>query len=310
MYEPILIGLRTATTIGDDRGMAKPTLGITGASGQLATGVLRYLLVQETGGIVAVTRTPDKTSQTGGARVQVRRGDFDDERSLVEAFTGIDRLLLIPATDLTPGVRPRQHQAAVNAAKAAGVKHIIYVSSVGARPGPVDGLLETHFVTEQAVIASGLPWTLIRMNIYADSQLDALRRAVASGVHAAADGAPYAYVVRDDLARLTAAVLGSEGHAGVTFHGTGPASVTQEQLAAAVSKAMGVPIRFQPLNKEAGAAGLAAAGLPPFLVDVLGRFQQAGREGAFDLVSGDVARLTGKPPRLATDFVAERLKST
>jgi uncharacterized protein YbjT (DUF2867 family) len=57
----------------------------------------------------------------------------------------------------------------------------------------VDGLLETHFVTEQAVIASGLPWTLIRMNIYADSQLDALRHAVASGVHAATDGAPYAF---------------------------------------------------------------------------------------------------------------------
>ena len=145
--------------------MAKPTLGITGASGQLATGVLRYLLAQETGGIVAVTRTPDKTSQTDGARVQVRRGDFDDERSLVEAFTGIDRLLLIPATDFTPGVRPRQHQAGVNAAKAAGVKHIIYVSSVGAPPGPVEWPLETHFVTEQAVIASGLPWTLIPHDI-------------------------------------------------------------------------------------------------------------------------------------------------
>ena len=86
--------------------------------------------------------------------------------------------------------------------------------------------------------------------------------------------------------------------------------VTQEQLAAAVSKAMGVPIRFHPLNTEAAAAGLAAAGLPTFLVDVLSRFQQAGREGAFDFVSGDIARLTGKPPRLATDFVAEMLKGT
>ena len=189
------------------------------------------------------------------------------------------------------------------------MRHIIYVSSVGARPGPRDGLLETHFATEQAVIASGRPWTLIRMNIYADSQLDALRRAVASGVHAAPDGAPYAYVVRDDLARLCAAVLGSDGHAGVTFHGTGPASVNQAQLADAASRAMGVPIRYQPLDREASAAGLAAAGLPPFLVDVLGRFQQAGREGAFDLVSGDIARLTGTPAKSATDFVAEKLKS-
>ena len=54
----------------------------------------------------------------------------------------------------------RQHRQAIEAAVSAGVRHIIYVSSVGARPGPVDGLLETHFVTEQAVMGSGLPWTL------------------------------------------------------------------------------------------------------------------------------------------------------
>jgi NAD(P)H dehydrogenase (quinone) len=289
--------------------MATPTLGITGASGQLATGVLRYLLAKNGGTIIAVTRTPDKVQQAASSRLTVRAGDFDHEAALVEAFRGIERLLLIPATDLTPDVRPRQHRNAINAAVQAGVRHIIYVSSVGARPGARDGLLETHFATEQAVIASGLPWTLIRMNIYADSQLDALRRAVASGVHAAPDGAPYAYVVRDDLARLCAAVLGSDSHAGVTFHGTGPASVSQAQLADAASRAMGVPIRYQPLDREASAAGLAAAGLPPFLVDVLGRFQQAGREGAFDLVSGDIARLTGTPPKSATDFVAEKLKS-
>ena len=156
--------------------MATPTLGITGASGQLATGVLRYLLAKNGGTIIAVTRTPDKVQQAASSRLTVRAGDFDHEAALVEAFRGIERLLLIPATDLTPDVRPRQHRNAINAAVQAGVRHIIYVSSVGARPGARDGLLETHFATEQAVIASGLPWTLIRMNIYADSQLDALRR--------------------------------------------------------------------------------------------------------------------------------------
>ena len=171
------------------------TLGITGASGQLARGVLRHLLDgrlpgAQDGRVVAVTRTPDKLAGPSGSQIEVRRGDFDDETTLVQAFRGIDRLLFIPASDLTPGVRPRQHRSAVTAAVAAGVRHIIYVSSIGARPGAQDGLLETHFVTEQAVINSGLPWTLIRMNIYADSQLDALRRAVASGVHAALGGAP------------------------------------------------------------------------------------------------------------------------
>jgi NAD(P)H dehydrogenase (quinone) len=291
------------------------TLGITGASGQLARGVLRHLLDGSLAGtqggpIAAVTRTPDKLTGSFGSRVDPRRGDFDDEASLVRAFKGIDRLLFIPASDLTPGVRPRQHRSAVNAAVAAGVRHIIYVSSIGARPGAQDGLLETHFVTEQAVINAGLPWTLIRMNIYADSQLDALRRAAASGVHAALSGAPWAYVVRDDLARLAAAVLAAPKYEGITFHATGPVSVTQEQLAEAAGRAAGVPIAFKPLTAPEATAGLTAAGLPPFLVDVLGRFQQAGSEGAFDLVSGDIARLTGRPAQAATDFVAEALRAT
>src|SRR5262245_23451643 len=132
------------------------TFGITGASGQLAQSVLRHLLSkQPSADIVAVTRTPEKCAHLKGPGIEVRRGDFNDDPSLLPAFKGIDRLLIVPASDLIPDVRPRQHRAAVNAAVKAGVRHIIYVSSIGARPGPVDGILETHWVTEQAVIASG-----------------------------------------------------------------------------------------------------------------------------------------------------------
>ena len=284
------------------------TLGITGASGQLATSVLRHLLTgQPDAEVIAVSRTPDKVLRASGIRA--RQGDFNDEGSVVSAFAGVERLLMIPASDLTPGVRPRQHRTAVQAAVAAGVRHIIYVSSVGARPGPVDGLLETHWATEQAVIGSSLPWTLIRMNIYADSQLDALKRALISGTHAALGGAPFAYVVRDDLGAACASVLAASGHEGVTFHGTGPASFTHEELAEAAARAAGLPLRFVPLSPDEAKAGLTAAGLPPVLVDVLSRFQRAGHDGAFDLVSGDIERLTGKPPLAATDFVATTLQT-
>lgn len=286
------------------------TLGITGASGQLAGSVIRHLLGRNPSStIVAVSRSPEKVEAAFGSRVQARRGDFDDEASLERAFHGIDRLLMIPATDLTPGVRPRQHRAAVNAAVAAGVRHLIYVSSVGARPGPVDGLLETHFVTEQAVIESGLPWTLLRMNIYADSQVDALKRAIASGEYAAPEGATLAYVVRDELGAEAAAILATPGHEGVTYHGTGPASISRAQLAEAASRAAGTPVRYVPLSIEDATARLAAAGLPPALVDVLSRFQRAARDGAFDLVSGDIERLTGRKPTLATDFLARVLRA-
>jgi NAD(P)H dehydrogenase (quinone) len=146
------------------------------------------------------------------------------------------------------------------------------------------------------------------MNIYADSQVDALRRAMSSGEYAAPDDAPMAYVVRDELGAAAAAILGTSGHEGVTYHGTGPASVTHAELAEAASRASGSPVRFVPLTQDEGTARLTAAGLPAPIVDVLSRFQRAAREGAFDLVSGDIRRLTGRKPTPAADFLVSALQ--
>jgi len=284
-------------------------IGITGASGQLATRVLYHLLSHTLpASVVAISRTPAKVDRTGQRRLQLRSGDFDDRDSLTNAFAGVERLLMIPASELLPGVRRRQHQNAIDAAIAAGVRHVVYVSSIGARPGPRDGILETHFFTEQALIASGVQWTFIRMNIYTDFQIAGVKRAIASGEYAAPDGAPYAYVVRDDLAALAAAVLESTGHEGVTYHATGPESVTHEQIADGVSKALGKPIRYVPQTPVQSEDGLVAAGVSPPIVDVLMRSQRAGRNGAFDLVTADIQRISGRSAQSPIDFIVRALQ--
>ncbi len=242
-------------------------LGITGASGKLAGNAVNHLLKRtKAADIVAITRQPDKIGNFAAQGIDVRAGDFNDPDGLTKAFAGIDRLLIIPGSDLTPGARPRQHAAAIHAAIKAGVGHIVYISSLGCKPGKEDGILETHWATEQTLINSGAVWTLLRMGPYTEALLDASKNAVATGVYSALDGAPAAWVVREDIAAAAGGILASDGHEAVTYYATGPVSIAPAEVAAIMATVSGKPVRFEPLTIEQQQANLAQAGLPPFLI--------------------------------------------
>jgi NAD(P)H dehydrogenase (quinone) len=286
------------------------TYGITGAGGQLGTSTLRHLLTRVPASqIVAVTRTPDKLKEFADRGVSVRAGDFKDAAGLTRALAGVDRLLLIPMPDLMPGVRPPLHRSGVEAARAASVGHVVYVSSVGARPAASDDILNTHFQTEQALIGSGLSWTLLQMGPYTDFLVDPMKAALANGAHASRGGAPASPVVRDDLGAAAAGLLAADGHAGLTYHATGPVSMTAAEIASAVGAAFGKSIGHTTLSDEQHRAGLAAAGLPAPMADVLARFQEASSSGLFDVVTHDVERLSGRPAQSPVDFIVAALKS-
>jgi NAD(P)H dehydrogenase (quinone) len=148
------------------------------------------------------------------------------------------------------------------------------------------------------------------MSVYTDSLLDAARRASAAGSYAAVPGAPAAYVVRDDLGAAAAGILATPGHAGITYHATGPVSITQAELADAIAKATGKPITFKEMTATEQRAGLEAAGLPPALVTGIAGFQEALRAGAFDLVTHDVARLAGKTAESPFEFLSRALRTS
>lgn len=280
-------------------------IGITGASGQLGTALVRHALARTAASnIVGITRNPAKLAEFG---IDARSGDFSAPAGLADAFRGVERLAIIPTGDLAPGVRAKQHADAIDAAVKAGVKHIIYISTVSPRPDPNNVLFDSHYATEQKLIASAPAWTLLRMSVYADSLAMAAKGAVASGVYAQVPGAPAAYVTRDDIAAAAAGILTTPGHVGITYHATGPVSITQQQVADAIAKASGKPIAFKEITAEEQRQGLAAMGLPPVLVDGIAGFQAALRAGAFDLVTGDVARLAGKPAESVESFLKRSL---
>ena len=97
-------------------------IGVSGASGHLGRAVVSELL-QRRGGheVVAITRTPETVS----GPAQGRFGDYNRPESLAEAYTGLDRLLIITTVDPEPGKRGAQNVAAIDAAVKASVKHIV-----------------------------------------------------------------------------------------------------------------------------------------------------------------------------------------
>src|SRR3546814_20259993 len=104
-------------------------IGVSGASGHRGGAAIRYLKDRSAAtDIIGISRTPDTLKALG---VQGRFGDYDDSASLASAYAGLDRLLIIPTVALRPGARSAQNLRAIDASVTAGVKHIVFVSSLG-----------------------------------------------------------------------------------------------------------------------------------------------------------------------------------
>jgi NAD(P)H dehydrogenase (quinone) len=284
----------------------RQTLLVTGASGHLGRRVIELLLEANAGHVIATTRTPDKLADLAARGVEVRQADFDDPSSLVAAFAGADRLLLI-STDAVDGTDRRQvqHRNAVKAADQAGVKHVLYTSLTRPEPGSPILLAPDHHATEQALADSSLDWTLLRNNVYTDLFLMSLPHAVATGqlVAAAGTGA-VGFVTREDCARAAAAALASQSSGRTTLDITGPALLTRAELAQIVSAITERPVAYVPVTAEAMVAGMVAAGLPQFVAELLVSFEVATAEGQLAVVSSAVADLTGKAPQSVGEFLA------
>ena len=277
---------------------------VTGANGHLGRRVVEILLRKNAGTVIAATRDPSKASDLAAKGAEVRAADFSKPESLKAAFAGVDRLLLI-STDavFVPGQRLAQHRAAISAAQAAGVNHILYTSVVS--PFPSDSIIENdHFWTEQAIIASSMSWTFLRHALYTDNLLGTLPNALATGTWSTAtDNNGRHSVTREDCAQADAAALVSSHTTNHIYDITGPAPVTAEQVANIVSEITGRPLKHVSITHEQLEAGLKAAGLPPTLVSALVGFDVATARGYHATVSPAIRNLTGREPTSVRDFL-------
>lgn len=281
---------------------------VTGASGHLGRAVVEELLRLGATRVVAATRAPEKLADLSERGVEVRAADFDRPETLRSAFAGVDRLAIISTDALeVPGKRLAQHRAAIAAAVESGVQHVVYTSAPSPHPTPEGSLINDHFWTEAALFASPLTWTILRNHLYMELILMSAGHAIESGqLFSATGGRGRAYVSREDCARAIAGAL-VQAQGSEILDVTGPAAVTQDELAAMLSQASGQPVAHIEVTRQGLAEGLAHAGLPPHMVKVVVDFDVEASQGYHALVTPTVQRLTGSSPQPLQEFLSQHL---
>jgi len=283
------------------------TLLVTGAAGQLGRHVVEALLAAGGDKIVAGTRDPGKLADFAARGVEVRRLDFDDAASLAAGFAGVDRVLIV-STDAVdrPGRRLAQQTAAVAAAVKAGVKHIVYTSMPNPEPVSPIVFAPDHFGTEQAIVASGIPHTILRVSWYQENLKLALPGAFAGGQWFSAAGqGKVSHVARADVALAAAAALKAETTASANYDITSGEAFTTEEIAALAAKAVGKPLKVVHVSDEQLLEGLKAHGLPAPVAAFVACFDANTRAGRMPAPTDAVKRLTGKTPRRLETYLSE-----
>jgi NAD(P)H dehydrogenase (quinone) len=258
---------------------------VTGATGKFGRRVTELLLQNlHPAELILTTRNPEALARLASLGANVRYADFDKPETLTDAFEDGDRMLLI--STLSVGRRATQHRNAIDAAVKAGVKHIAYTSSGGARPDNPAIVIPDHLQTEDALRYSGVAFTILRDALYSEVPLTEIGpRALESGkwTGSAGDG-QIAFVSKSDCIACAAQVLTSRGHEGAIYEITGPELLSFRNAAALTSEFGGKPIEYLIVTDEEMTDMLVAAGVPRHYEE--GMFTEGiGTSSAEDIVS-------------------------
>lgn len=279
-------------------------IGITGATGQLGELTVKRLKeMVKVDSLVALVRSVEKA---GGLGIEAREANYGKPETLESSIKGIDTLLLISANEV--GKRAAQHMNVIDAAIKAGVKWIVYTSLLHADNSILDLAVE-HKATEDAIKASGIPYTILRNGWYHENYTGSVGAAVSSGsfIGSAGNGRISA-AARADYAEAAAIVLTSDGQQGKIYELAGDESYTLSDLAAEISRQSSKDIPYRDLPQEEYASALKSFGLPDGLANSIAGWDVAASRGALYDDSGQLSKLIGRPTTPLEIAVAEALK--
>jgi uncharacterized protein YbjT (DUF2867 family) len=264
------------------------TILLTGATGQVGGAVLREL------GLPVRVLVRDPAAFAGA---EAFAGSFDDEASLRVALDGVSVLFL---TGRDNPSQVEQHVRVLEVAQAAGVRHVVKLSAVGARADSPVALMRWHHAVEEWLCESSLAWTFLRPHLYMQNLLRFAGDVAGSGRLAAPMGARrYPLVDTRDVGAAAAAVLRDpDAHAGRAYALTGPAALAYGEIAAELAALVDRPVSYEALEPDRFRAGLLEAGIPAWRADDLAAIGAAYTE-ADNEPAADLAALLSRP---ATPF--------
>ncbi|MER7917470.1 MULTISPECIES: SDR family oxidoreductase [unclassified Streptomyces] len=266
---------------------------VTGATGHLGRHVVEQLLEKVPAErITAVVRDEKKAADLAARGVKLAVADYNAPESFDTLFAAGDKVLLISGNEFDND-RVRQHTVVIEAAKAAGVALLAYTSAPGSLKAT---LADDHRATEEVLLASGLPYTLLRNGWYHENYTERLAPVLEhDAVVAAAGEGRVSSAARADYAAAAVAVLTGEGHENRTYELGGDVAWSFAEYAAELSRAAGREIAYNAVTEEVMLGILTGAGLPEPLAAVFAGVDTSISRGELVVDSGDLSRLTGRP---------------
>jgi len=273
--------------------MSRPVL-VTGATGTIGRDVAKQL--SEKGvSVRAGVRDQAKARKQFGSKIALTSFDFENEKTFAEALEGVQKVFLLPP------LLPNQLEvmdAFVDAAKRAGIRHIVKLSAIGVDDERRPTAIEGHAANEQHIRESGAAFTFLRPNSFMQNFFTYFPPRNGA-IYLPWGNGSASFVDTRDIASVAARVLTSDGHEGKIYTLTGPATLGIAEVARILSEVTRREFKYVDVPEAAARDGMLQAGLPQWQVELVMELHAVNKQSRWNAITSDIEKVTGTPP---TDF--------
>lgn len=276
------------------------TVLVTGVTGTIGSQVLAALADKDVK-VRAAVRSPEKFS--GPKNATPVAFEYEKPETVRAAVQGVDKIFLV-----MPFVPNQEELSAtvIDAAKAAGVKHIVKLSAFGCELEPGIQLGRWHRAVEKRIEASGIPYTFLRPNNFMENFINYYPPTPDGKIYLPLGEGAVSWIAARDIGEVAARVLLSEGHENKAYTLTGPEALTVAQVAKHLSEASGRTIEYVDVPEEAARQSMLNAGMPEWAVNAMAELNAIDKAGYAASVDPSLGELLGRAPTTFAEFAKEK----